>query len=193
VDTNYFTPFSPSECRSDITFIGRLDYLKGVHILFEALIKLKADGIAVNLTIIGDGPDRDRLTILARDKNILNSIRFCGEVENILPYMQKSALFVLPSLSEGLSNVLLESMACGLPVIATRVGGNPDVIQDNVNGILVEPEHPDHLHQALKKVLLDKALAEQLGREARKTVEEKFSLQAVTDQYLSLYQELSGI
>jgi len=193
VDTNHFKPFSPSNNQTNITYIGRLDMMKGVQVLLEALRKLKDDGVTAHLNVIGDGPDRDKLQNLAREVGVNDSISFCGAIEEIIPYLQKSALFVLPSLSEGMSNVLLEAMACGLPIVTTRVGGNIDLIRDGVNGILVEPEHSDQLYQAMKKLLIDKNLAEKLGREARKTAEEKFSLQGITDQYLRLYQQLTGI
>ena len=81
-------------------------------------------------------------------------------------------------------------MACGLPVVATRVGGTVDLVQDKVNGILVEPDNAGQLYQAMKKILQDKELAKALGVQARKTAVEKFSLESVTEQYVSLYQAL---
>ena len=161
--------------------------------LLDDFKTLKEDGVTAHLTIIGDGPDRDKLQNLARDAGVNDSISFCGAVEDIIPYLQKSALFVLPSLSEGLSNVLLEAMACGLPIVATRVGGNIDLIRDGENGILVETENSNQLSEAMKKLLQDKALAKKLGSEARKTVEQRFSLISIADRYLSLYQKLIGV
>jgi len=193
VDTNHFKPFSSSGNQKNITFIGRLDHMKGVQVLLDAFKTLKEDGVTAHLTIIGDGPDRDKLQNLSRDAGVNDSISFCGAVEDIIPYLQKSALFVLPSLSEGLSNVLLEAMACGLPIVATRVGGNIDLIRDGENGILVETENSNQLSEAMKKILQDKALAKKLGSEARKTVEQRFSLISIADRYLSLYQKLIGV
>lgn len=193
VDINYFKVLTPVSGLRTITFIGRLDHLKGVYVLIEALRKLKDDGVDAHLNVIGDGPDRDKLQNLSRDVGLNDSISFCGAVEEIIPYLQKAALFVLPSLSEGLSNVLLEAMACGLPIVATRVGGNIDLIRDGENGILVEPENSKQLSEAIKKVLQDKDLAQKLGIEARKTAEEKFSMDTITDNYVSVYQELTGI
>ncbi len=164
--------------------------MKGVHVLLEAFKQLNDAGVAAHLAIIGDGPDREKLTKLARDTGRADSIRFCGETADIRPYLQQATLFVLPSFSEGLSNVLLEAMACGLPVVATRVGGTVDLVQDGVNGILVEPDNAGQLYQAMKKILQDKDLAKALGVQARKTAVEKFSLESVTEQYVSLYQAL---
>jgi glycosyltransferase involved in cell wall biosynthesis len=193
VDTNQFKPFSPSDNQKNIIFIGRLDQMKGVQVLFEAFKTLKEDGVAAQLNVIGDGPDRDKLQKLARDIGVNDSISFCGAVAEIIPYLQKSDLFVLPSLSEGLSNVLLEAMACSIPIVATRVGGNIDLIRDGENGILVEPENSNQLSEAMQKILQDKALAKKLGSEARKTVEQRFSLISIADKYISLYRELTGV
>ena len=81
-------------------------------------------------------------------------------------------------------------MACALPVVATRVGGNTDIIRDGINGILVEPQNPDQLFAAMQKILTNKALAEKLGSEARKTVEGRFSMDYVVGHYINLYQDL---
>ena len=81
-------------------------------------------------------------------------------------------------------------MAFGLPVVATRAGGTTDLIQNNVNGILVDPDNSNQLYHAIKKILTDRSLAEQLGSRARKTVEEKFSIDHVAEEYMLLYQEL---
>lgn len=190
VDIGRFKPAPAAGNRQTITFAGRLDYMKGVHILLEGFKQLREEMKNVQLTIIGDGPDRERLLNLAREKGISDAVNFCGEAAEIVPYLQKSSVFVLPSFSEGLSNVLLEAMACGLPVVATRVGGTVDLIEDGVNGILIEPENSRQLYQALKKILQDEVLAKNLGAQARKTVEEKFSLGSVAGQYVSLYQTL---
>ena len=190
VDTGFFKPAPVTENRQTITFAGRLDYMKGVHILLEGFKQLRDEMKNVQLTIIGDGPDREKLQNCAREKGISDAVNFCGEAEEIVPYLQQSAVFVLPSFSEGLSNVLLEAMACGLPVVATRVGGTIDLVQDGFNGILIEPDNAGQLYQAMKKILQDKDLAKALGVQARKTAAEKFSLKSVTEQYVSLYQTL---
>jgi len=190
VDIGFFKPAPVTENRQTITFAGRLDYMKGVHILLEGFKQLRDEMKNVQLTIIGDGPDREKLQNCAREKGISDAVNFCGEAEEIVPYLQQSAVFVLPSFSEGLSNVLLEAMACGLPVVATRVGGTIDLVQDGFNGILIEPDNAGQLYQAMKKILQDKDLAKALGVQARKTAAEKFSLKSVTEQYVSLYQTL---
>lgn len=193
VDTRCFKP-SPSGRVSagKVIFVGRLDAMKAVHVLIEAFKKLKDEGSAASLDIIGDGPDMDRLKRLKDSLGLNRSVNFCGEKQGVAKHLQESTVFVLPSLSEGLSNVILEAMACALPVVVTRVGGTADLIQDGINGILVEPNSPDLLKEALKRILEDKNLAEKMGAEARKTVEEKFSMEYVSERYMSIYQELQA-
>jgi glycosyltransferase involved in cell wall biosynthesis len=91
-----------------------------------------------------------------------------------------------------MSNVLLEAMACGLPIVATAVGGNGDLISDRSNGILVPPGDSHALSEALIEILHNTALAQQLGDEARRTVEEHYSLKCITDSYMQLYNRLAS-
>jgi glycosyltransferase involved in cell wall biosynthesis len=191
VDTGYFMPGSAiREKGNRIIFIGRLDYLKGVDILLQALRTLIDAQIPAQLDILGDGPDREKLTQLSNKLGPRDSIIFHGTVNGVAPYLQQASLFVLPSLSEGMPNVVLEAMACGLPVVATRVGGIVDIIENGKNGLLVDAQHPGQLYEAMKQVLTNKELAQQLGSAARKTIAERFSLPAIVDCYTTLYQEM---
>jgi len=191
VDVHYFTPLlSDSTKQTRILFIGRLDYMKGVHNLIEAFNGLIKEGMNAYLTIVGDGPDREKLENLASVSGLNDHLSFCGEIKGVVSLLQESTMFVLPSLSEGLSNVVLEAMACGLPVVATNAGGTTDIIKDGINGILVEPDNVGQLCNAMKKIIVNKSMAEQLGNEARKTVEIHFSMEQVVTKYLKLYEEL---
>jgi len=191
VDIDYFKPLSSGEDKENkVIFIGRLDAMKGVHVLLKAFKQLRDEGLQACLNIIGDGPDRDKYESMARDMDLNNSVNFSGEIKEVVSFLRKSTMFVLPSLSEGLSNVLLESMACALPVVATRVGGNTDLIQDGMNGILVDSENPGQLSEAMMNILKDKILAKQLGAAARKTVERNYSINHIIDKYVKLYKQL---
>ena len=191
VDVQYFKPLlSDRKKHNRIVFIGRLDYLKGVHNLIQAFNGLIEEGMNAYLEIVGDGPDREKLENLARDLDINDYICFRGEIKGVVSLLQESTMFVLPSLSEGLSNVILEAMACGLPVVSTRVGGTTDIIQDGINGMLVEPDNVSQLSNAMKQLLKNKKLTEQLGNEARKTIKIKFSMELVVTKYLKLYDQL---
>ena len=194
VDTDLFRPLSDRKKNSCITFVGRLDYMKGVHVLLQAFQLLKQKNSDACLQIIGNGPEREPLKKMAQEFGISDSVVFCGEVQDVAPRLQQSAALVLPSLSEGLSNVVLEAMACGLPVVATRAGGTVDLINDGVSGILVEPERADTLCEALYQILSDTTLAQRLGAEARRVVEKQFSLQTIVSRYIQLYtKQLSGL
>ena len=105
--------------------------------------------------------------------------------------MNCADLFVLSSHSEGLSNALLEAMACGLPAVATAVGGAPEVIEDGVNGLLVPADDDAALADALLRLVRDPGVAGQLGEAARQTILARYSMEAVVDRYVNLYTELN--
>jgi glycosyltransferase involved in cell wall biosynthesis len=191
VDTDLFCPSESTDLdRKRIIFVGRLIYSKGVHVLLQALKLLIDDGIDAQLDVVGDGPERARLEDLANSLGISGSIAFHGNLYGVASLLQMSSVFVLPSFVEGLPNVVLEAMASGLPVVVTKVGGNPDLVNDGTNGVLVDADNPLQLRDALKELLENKDLAEKLGNEARKTIEQKFSIDHITDTYIKLYNDL---
>jgi glycosyltransferase involved in cell wall biosynthesis len=116
-----------------------------------------------------------------------------GWVDDVLVYLQAADLFVLPSRAEGLSNALLEAMAAGLPVVATRVGGTADVIISGENGLLVPPEDASALAEALTSLFQNTARKEELGCAARRTVETRYAISSVAACYLELYQRLAQL
>jgi len=191
VDTACFKPGPDIGKRGNtITFIGRLDYLKGVDILLQAFSRLINAGIPARLDILGEGPERNKLEMMSQQLGINDAVTFRGEVHGVAPYLQQATMLVLPSLSEGMPNVVLEAMACGLPVIATRVGGIVDIIADGENGLLVDAQHPDQLYEAMKRLFTDRQLADWLGRQALKTIERQFSIDSIVNRYSALYQAL---
>jgi glycosyltransferase involved in cell wall biosynthesis len=113
-----------------------------------------------------------------------------GKKENIVNFLRSSDIFILPSLAEGLSNALLEAMACGLPVVATNIGGTNEVIKNGVNGILVEPKNSEQLAQAILSLMKNQKYAYRLGINARKTITEKYSLDLLSEKYVHLYCKL---
>ncbi|MCX8043088.1 MAG: glycosyltransferase family 4 protein [Desulfobacterota bacterium] len=190
VDCTLFTPAPEQRHPGCITFIGRLDKMKGVDVLLEAFSLLRQQGVRAILRIIGDGPEMSRLIAHAQALRISNDVFFYGLQDDIPGLLRETAIFVLPSFSEGLSNVVLEAMACGLPVVATRVGGIPDIIVDHDNGLLVEPNNPDQLKSAIQCLIEDRALADRLGKAAQQTVLESCSFERVTKAYLTLYHTI---
>ena len=104
--------------------------------------------------------------------------------------MKAADIFILPSQFEGLSNSLLEAMACALPVISTRVGGSIDIIESGVNGLLVEYNNEDHLSQEISRVLGEPGLAASLGKQARETIERQHDMNSIADEYREVYNSL---
>jgi glycosyltransferase involved in cell wall biosynthesis len=125
---------------------------------------------------------------IAAELGIVDSVEFLGWRTDIVDRLQQAWGFVLPSRWEGMPNALLEAMACGLPCIATRVSGSEDIIRDGVDGLLVEPEQPAELAEALRCVIQDTELAQRLGREGRAKVVRTYQLRHVVEQCVALYR-----
>ena len=177
--------------RRRVLYLGRLHVQKSVETLVCAAAALPPD---VEVVLAGDGPERTRLESLARRMGLQDRVRFLGfvppdEVPALLP---TADVFVLPSRYEELGSVLLEAMACGLPIVATRTGGVPSVITDGVAGLLVPPGQPDPMAAALRQVLDDDRLADRLRAGAR-AASQRYSWDAlaarVHDVYLSVVDE----
>jgi len=204
VDTNRYVPLSHKAKLSMreklglpideklVIFVGRLHPVKGLDTLLYAWQKV-SQSIEIDrarLLIVGEGPEEPFLRQLVSQLGLEATTLFLGRRDNVVKYLQSTDVLVLPSLSEGLPNALLEAMACGLAAVATNVGGSNDVINNLENGVLIHPRDPKALSDALLTLLNDKKLADRLGQEARKTIEERYSLDQVVNQYMRLYQSL---
>ena len=139
------------------------------------------------LILVGDGNLRSTLYELCLTENIEKLVWFAGERADIATIMQTFNLFVLPSINEGISNTILEAMASGLPVIATNVGGNPELVINNQTGYLVQKQNPMEMAEALKMYIDDPSLLKKHGKAGRALCEEKFSLQRMLDDYMHVY------
>lgn len=191
VDLKLFHPiFAKKNLNKTIVFSGALEKRKGVHILLEALNIIQREFSDVHLIILGDGSEKIYLQKIAHNLNISNKITFKGWVENVVDYLHSADIFVLPSLQEGLPNSLLEAMACGIPVIASKIGGVVDVIEDGKSGILFEPGNISDLANAIRKLLKDDDLRDKIKAEAVKIIVEKFSIERVVEEYINLYKNL---
>ena len=173
-----------------VTFVGRLDPQKGLPALLEGWRTVAESVAEAQLLVIGAGPEEGAAKRLAAQQGIAARVRFLGAQREVLPYLQASDAFVLPSLAEGMSNALLEAMACGLPCVASRIGGNEELIAHGVNGLLVQPGAPTALARALRSVLEDPGQASEMGTRARQTVQDRFAMGAVAERYLALYERL---
>jgi glycosyltransferase involved in cell wall biosynthesis len=197
IDADQFHPLAretpPIQQARVVLYAGRLVYQKGVDVLLRAwsqvVKELPADA-QTRLVIAGEGPRQAQLRQLAQTLGIAEGVEFVGLQRDIVAWLDQSDLVVLPSRWEGMPNAVLEAMACGLPCVATRVSGSEDVIQNGVNGLLVEPEDHQALAGAILSLLRDPALGRRYGRAARATIEEHYSIDRITEIYLELYQKV---
>lgn len=171
-----------------LLIVGRIVHQKGIDILLEALRDLKE--LKWDLTIVGDGPKFVMYQELSHQFNLENRVEFVGwqNKQNLMKYYQFANLFVYPSRNEGMPNVLLEAMASGLPVLATNISGNEELVVPGKTGELVPPDSVDELKEKLKIMILDEKMREEYGRNARVFIENNFSWDKTTEQYLSLFK-----
>jgi len=174
----------------DIIFVGRLERVKGVDILLKAIQILKEKYYrSLRVAIVGDGNLMEDLKKLALQYGINEYIDFLGVRKDVLELMRESSIFVLPSKWEGFGLVLLEAISVGVPVVATKVGGIPEIIEDGKDGILVEPENPEGLANTILRLLDDNGLRSLISLNAYKKVKGEYSIERYTKDLLNLYKE----
>lgn len=174
-----------------IGLVGRLDHWgKGHKELFTALASLK-DRHACHALIVGGGRREEEVKQMAASLGLAGQVHFLGSRRDVPDLLQAMDIFVLPSYSEGLSLALLEAMAAGLPVIVSRVGGNPEVVTDGETGLLIPPRDAEALAQALERLLADPMGAKELGQNARRHVEANYSLERLGREINEIYDELT--
>ena len=170
--------------------VGRLQAEKDQSTLVKAFEIFQQKYSNAELHLVGDGPDRGVLEDLVTSLGLMDKVVFHGRCDNVPQLMSMLDVFVLPSLGEGVSNTILEAMSCGLPVIATNVGGNPELVEDGVTGYLVDAASPVAIAQALKKYV-DHARSITLhGSAGRMSVEKKFSMEKMCQNYMAVYDKL---
>jgi glycogen(starch) synthase len=177
-----------------ILFVGRLYRRKGLDTLLQSIPKVIQNFKDVKFVISGEGfkQNKEKLLKLTKKLNIANSVSFVGYFpdEKLPGLYAASDVFVLPALYENFPFAILEAQATGLPVISTRVGGIPELVTNNKNGLLVEPANSDQLTETMISLLQNPAFAEELGRRGRRLVEEKFAWPSVTGEVVDLYSEI---
>ncbi len=174
--------------------VGRMQDVKDQLTLARAFVRL-TQGIPgaeqrLRLVMIGDGPLRERVRVLLADAGVERFAWLPGERNDVPRIMRSFDLFVLPSLAEGISNTILEAMASGLPVLATAVGGNPELIEDGVTGTLVPRDDPESMARAMRAYAESTELCRRHGMDARRTIERKFGMEAMVDAYMAIYDKL---
>ena len=173
----------------NILFVGRLRPVKGVQYLITAMKKIHEEMPDAKLIIVGEGEERECLAALSIQLGIQKYVKFIGKVEHekVKTFMQQADVFVLPSLSEGFPNVILEAMACGLPVIATRVGGIPDIISNGTNGYLVDVKDTNDMANKIIFLLSDDILRKKISDNNRDLVK-KYAWDNVTIELEKIYE-----
>lgn len=173
-----------------VTFSGRFIPRKGVNFLLEAWGEVVTNFPDLRLLLLGDGPLLEEMREQVTGMGIDSSVDFKGSVHHIIDFLHATDIFVLPSLQEGMPNSLLEAMACGLPVVATRIGGVVDIVRDGENGILVEPGDSKGLVRGILKILQDEDFARSIASNAFQTIRECYSLDKIVPRYVELYKSL---
>ncbi len=174
--------------RQRLLFVGRLAGIKGVPILLEAVATLRERFPAMTLTLIGDGPERGAIEAEAARRGIADHVEFTGYLSQaaVAERLAEADLFVLPSFAEGVPVVLMEAMAAGLPVVATRVGGVAELVEDGVSGVLTAPGDPGALAEGIGRLLDDAGLRARMGRAGRARVEAEFDAHVEAARLLAL-------
>lgn len=176
-----------------ISTVANIRPVKGIDILVRAAAHVCREFPEVIFLVVGRVLDAQMfadLQILIKSLQLAKNVRFLGPQSNPYPILKASDIFCLPSRSEGFSNALIEAMGCGLPCVATRVGGNVEAVDDGRNGYLVESEDADALADRMLRFLRDPLMARRMGKAARETVEKRFSTEAMVARLMDIYDEL---
>jgi sugar transferase (PEP-CTERM/EpsH1 system associated) len=197
IDTNLFrpTPAQATKAADQLTigYVGRLEKVKGVNFLIDAFAALVAQHPHLQLQLVGDGSERRALEQQVQTLGLGDKVHFLGIRSDMPALYPTFDLFVLPSLWEGMPNVALEAMACGVPVIATNTGGTPEVVQDGKSGLLAPPGDAVALAQAMATLINNAEQRCQLAQAGRHFVEQTFSINQTVAQTVALYEQVQTV
>ena len=193
-------PPNGASTRGRVLFVGRLAQKKGVKHLIDGMHHLRATVPDVHLSVVGDGPERLPLMAQAHYLGLEKCVEFVGAVPNSeLPeYYRNADVFVAPSIraedgdTEGLGVVLLEAAASGIPIVASDIGGIPDVIRDGETGLLVPPGDSNALAYAVERLLCEPGLGATLASKARRHAEDQFSWKSVSERFDQVFRSLTA-
>jgi sugar transferase (PEP-CTERM/EpsH1 system associated) len=166
--------------------VARLDPVKRLDVLLQAMQSL-SDVYAV---VVGDGPERAQLEAMSERSGLAGRVHFAGQQDEVRTWLAALDVFVLSSDWEGMPNAVLEAMAAGLPVVATAIGGMPQLVVDGVTGLLVPPRDPDALARAITRLLREPDLRHQMGQAGRERVKKRFTVERMVSKTEALYREL---
>ncbi len=176
-----------------VATIGNIRQVKGLDILIRAAAKVCEQFPKAVFLVVGDVHERQHyqeLLDLTASLELKQNVKFVGPSDDVFSLLRISDIFCLPSRSEGFSNALVEAMACSLPCVATRVGGNSEALEDGRSGFLVDSEDPDAIANRILTLLRAPERAKEMGREGRRTVEAKFTTQVMMSRLINVYDNL---
>jgi colanic acid/amylovoran biosynthesis glycosyltransferase len=191
VDVAEYSPVeraSRTGCLRVLT-IGRLVPEKGLGVLIDAVAELGRSGTSVEVTVVGDGTLRQQWMDRAQARGVGDSIRFVGALgrDEVRRWFDWADVFCLTSFAEGVPVVLMEAMACGLPVVSTRIAGIPELVEDGTAGVLVPPGRPDLVAAALRLLAPDPGLRTEMGLAGRRAVAERYSVHEEAERLAALF------
>ena len=173
-----------------VGWIGRMTGVKNTDDVLAALRLLHDRGVDAYLCMVGDGPDRDRVERRAHDLGVVRRCLFLGYQEEVARYYAAFDGIILPSVNEGTPVSAIEALAAARPVVATRVGGVPDVVEDGVDGFLVDPGATDQLADRLEQLARDPELRARMGEHGRRRVPARYAVERLVDDMDRLYRSL---
>jgi glycosyltransferase involved in cell wall biosynthesis len=176
--------------RFAVGWIGRMTAVKRTDDVLLAFKRLRDEGVDAVLCLVGDGPDRVQLERRAHELGVMRDTLFLGYQEDVAPFYAAFDALVLPSSNEGTPVSAIEALAAGRPVVATRVGGVPDVVEEGKDGFLVEPGATEELADRLAQLARDPVLREQMGRAGRERVLPRYAVDRLVDDVDRLYRSL---
>ena len=184
-------PESIEKKQNRVICVARLSWEKGINYLIKAWPRVIKEIPFAKLAIVGEGDKRKEIEKIIKDFNLGNSVELKGNLSHneTLAEIKKSEVFICPSLAEGLGIVFIEAQACGVPVIGTKVGGIPDVIQNNENGILIEPKNSEEISKSIIALLQNRDLRDRLSKKALETVK-KYDWKKIVEKIDFLYKEI---
>lgn len=191
VDTLKFQPLSTEDKPEGVThvgFIGRLISYTGAEYLLKAAPQILRDFRTVQFQVGGDGPILEDLRHLAQQLGVGHAFRFLGTVPSV-NFMHSCDIIVRPSLADGMPLTILEAMACGLPTVASNVGGNPEILRDGETGYLIEPRNVRQLASRISRLIADPRLRLRMGSRARRFVERYFRWDKIAREVAAVYED----
>ena len=194
VDTDWFKPKLRSHAKAPLLVCAsRMQAHKNLPVLLHACALLRARGLWFRCAVLGDGDDRAKLEALRTDLGLDEVVQFQGltSQEDVRTWWREASVGLLTSLAEGMPVSLMEALSCAVPVVATAVGGVPEMIKPGVNGYVVPIDDPQAVADAVARILADPKMAAQMGLAARETALERFSLVHQVDSLLDIWNPIS--